>query len=200
MYGQLFFAWQGKDSEIQPWKRCWKVYKALWCVATSDYYALCCYQTLRLPARDYRLHVPLTPQVCPTWGISMMARRDSFMLKPYNYSTGYILAIDRAYINYGKFEEITKLGVVYVTNMKKNIIYTIDCDTIYIRERTDDIQGAVCDIHKACKGWRVHSPSSRIIKYVDISRRQRQNLCRCWPMTWIWRWRISLRYIESVGR
>ena len=35
------------------------------------------------------------------------ATNDSFMLKPSNYSSGDILAIDRAYIDYAKFEEDT---------------------------------------------------------------------------------------------
>ena len=47
------------------------------------------------------------------------ATNDSFMLKPSNYDSGTILAIDRAYIDYGKFEELTQRGVIYVTKMKK---------------------------------------------------------------------------------
>ena len=35
------------------------------------------------------------------------ATNDSFMLSPSNYAEGDILAIDRAYIDYGKFEELT---------------------------------------------------------------------------------------------
>ena len=50
----------------------------------------------------------------------------------------------------------------------KERLYTIDCDTIYIRERTDDIQGAACDIHKACKGWRVNSRSLKKVYFIDL--------------------------------
>lgn len=39
------------------------------------------------------------------------------MLKPTNYAEGDILALDRAYIDYGKFEELTVRGVIYVTKM-----------------------------------------------------------------------------------
>ena len=60
------------------------------------------------------------------------ATNDSFMLKPSNYSYGDILAIDRAYIDYAKFEELTKRGVIYVTKMKKNLVYTVDSDTMYM--------------------------------------------------------------------
>ena len=43
------------------------------------------------------------------------ATNGSFMLKPTNYAEGDILALDRAYIDYGKFEELTARGVIYVT-------------------------------------------------------------------------------------
>ena len=57
------------------------------------------------------------------------ATNDSFMLAPSNYAHNEIIAMDRAYINYFKFEELTDLGVVYVTKMKKNLNYEvlIDC-------------------------------------------------------------------------
>lgn len=48
------------------------------------------------------------------------ATNDSFMLAPSDFRNGEIVALDRAYINYGKFEELTMPGVVYVTKMKKN--------------------------------------------------------------------------------
>ena len=57
------------------------------------------------------------------------ATNDSFMLAPTNYNNGEIVAMDRAYINYSKFEELTDRGVVYVTKMKKNLAYEVlvDC-------------------------------------------------------------------------
>jgi hypothetical protein len=51
------------------------------------------------------------------------ATNDSFMLKPANYNGGEIIAMDRAYIDYSKFEELTERGVIYVTKMKKNLVY-----------------------------------------------------------------------------
>ena len=51
------------------------------------------------------------------------ATNDSFMLKPTNYNEGDIVALDRAYIDYAKFEEMTGRGVIYVTKMKKNLVY-----------------------------------------------------------------------------
>ena len=60
------------------------------------------------------------------------ATNDSFMLCPSNYTCGDIVAIDRAYIDYAKFEELTRRDVVYVTKMKKNLVYETCSDTIYI--------------------------------------------------------------------
>ena len=57
------------------------------------------------------------------------ATNDSFMLAPSHYKRDEIAAMDRAYINYDKFEELTDRGVVYVTKMKKNLNYEalVDC-------------------------------------------------------------------------
>ena len=55
----------------------------------------------------------------------------SFMLKPSHQGEGDIIAMDRAYIDYGKFEELTQKGVIYVTKMKKSLSYTITSDTMY---------------------------------------------------------------------
>ena len=57
------------------------------------------------------------------------ATNDSFMLAPSYYSHDEIVALDRAYINYEKFEELTERNVVYVTKMKKSLKYDVlvDC-------------------------------------------------------------------------
>lgn len=59
------------------------------------------------------------------------ATNDSFMLRPKNLSQGDILAMDRAYINYEKMEELTRRGVIYVTKMKKKLLYTVEEDVMY---------------------------------------------------------------------
>ena len=51
------------------------------------------------------------------------ATNDSFMLAPSHYGHNDIVTLDRAYINYAKFEELTDRGVIYVTKMKKNLNY-----------------------------------------------------------------------------
>lgn len=53
------------------------------------------------------------------------ATHDSFMLSPEKFDSGDILAIDRAYIDIKKFQELTKRGIVYVTKMKKNLTYEL---------------------------------------------------------------------------
>lgn len=57
------------------------------------------------------------------------ATNDSFMLAPSMYNAKEIVAMDRAYINYAKFEELTERNVIYVTKMKKNLVYEVldDC-------------------------------------------------------------------------
>ena len=60
------------------------------------------------------------------------ATSDSFMLMPSNYAAGDIIAMDRAYVDYSKFEELTRRGVVYVTKMKKNLVFETVSDTMYM--------------------------------------------------------------------
>ena len=53
------------------------------------------------------------------------------MLKPSHLSKGDIIAMDRAYIDYSKFEELTQRGVIYVTKLKKSLKYRINSDIMY---------------------------------------------------------------------
>lgn len=39
--------------------------------------------------------------------------------------------MDRAYIDYEKFEELSRRGVIYVTKMKKSLKYQINSDVMY---------------------------------------------------------------------
>ena len=59
------------------------------------------------------------------------ATNDSFMLKPSALSEGDIMAMDRAYIDYEKFQQLSERGVIYVTKMKKSLRYTVLEDTMY---------------------------------------------------------------------
>ena len=60
------------------------------------------------------------------------ATNESFMLKPSNYNDGDIIAMDRAYIDYARFEGLTNRGVTYVTKMKKNLVYDTLSDPMYM--------------------------------------------------------------------
>ena len=60
------------------------------------------------------------------------ATHDHFILCPGKLNKGDILAIDRAYIDYAKFEKMTQRGVIYVTKMKQNLTYEVTKSTWYI--------------------------------------------------------------------
>ena len=59
------------------------------------------------------------------------ATHDSVMFVPSNLNPGEILAMDRAYIDYEKLEQMTQSGVIYVTKMKRGMKYEIMEDTMY---------------------------------------------------------------------
>ena len=62
------------------------------------------------------------------------ATHDHFLLCPSKLNRDDIIALDRAYINYAKFEEMTHRGIVYVTKMKRNLVFEILDDVIYQNE------------------------------------------------------------------
>ena len=101
------------------------------------------------------------------------ATNDSFMLKPTNYNEGDIVALDRAYIEYAKFEEMTSRGVIYVTKMKKNFVYNTLSDTMYMdpnglmQERVQIVKFA-----KHIKGTGEIKHKARIITYVDLKKKK----------------------------
>ena len=101
------------------------------------------------------------------------ATNDSFMLKPSTLSKGDIMAMDRAYIDYGKFEQLTQRGVIYVTKMKKNLKYTILSDTMYqTPEGLMEVRIQNVEFTKPKKGGETIRHKSRIITYVDVKKRK----------------------------
>ncbi len=101
------------------------------------------------------------------------ATNDSFMLKPSTLNKGDIMAMDRAYIDYEKFEELTQRGVVYVTKLKKSLKYTINEDIMY--QTTDGLMEArlqYVTFAKQIKGGGTIVHNARIITYVDIRKRK----------------------------
>ena len=106
------------------------------------------------------------------------ATNDSFMLKPANYDTGDILAIDRAYIDYGKFEELTQRGVIYVTKMKKNLVFDVESDVMMITpEGLMQYRVQHVTFTKKQKEGNGIKHKARIITYVDI-KKSRSKLIR----------------------
>ena len=99
------------------------------------------------------------------------ATNDSFMLKPSTLNKGDIMAMDRAYIDYEKFEELTQRGVIYVTKMKKSLKYTINRDVMY---QTPDgfmeVRLQHVTFSKQLKGRDTITHNARIVTYVDIKK------------------------------
>ena len=94
------------------------------------------------------------------------ATNDSFMLAPNHYKHNEITAMDRAYIYYDKFEELTDRGVVYVTKRKKKLSYEILVDCIH--QKSQGVMEYREQIVVFRKGNINHI--ARIITYVDIKK------------------------------
>ena len=94
------------------------------------------------------------------------ATNDSFMLAPSHYQRGEIVAMDRAYVDYAKFEDLTERNVVYVTKLKKNLVYEIlaDCMDMNADGEMEDREQVVVFRKDGI------SHIARIITYVDIKK------------------------------
>ena len=94
------------------------------------------------------------------------------MLTPNYYQHNEIVAMDRAYINYEKFEELTEKNVVYVTKMKKNLTYEtlVDCMDMNADGKMEYREQVVV----FRKGGISHI--ARIITYVDIKKGKQPKL------------------------
>lgn len=96
------------------------------------------------------------------------ATNDSFMLKPTTLNKGDIMAMDRAYIDYEKFEQLTQRGVTYVTKMKKSLRYTVERDTMYqTSDGLMEVRIQYVTFSKTVKGGETIHHHARIITYVD---------------------------------
>ena len=97
------------------------------------------------------------------------ATNDSFMLKPSSLSKGDIIAMDRAYIDYEKFEQLTEKKVTYVTKMKKSLKYEILSDTIYqAPEGVMEVRVQEVRFAKRKQDGETIVHNARIITYVDV--------------------------------
>lgn len=101
------------------------------------------------------------------------ATNDSFMLKPTALHKGDIMAMDRAYIDYEKFQQLTERGVIYVTKMKKNLKYTILDDTMYqTPDGLMEVRIQTVEFIKQIKGGETIRHRARIITHVDERKRK----------------------------
>lgn len=99
------------------------------------------------------------------------ATNDSFMLKPSHLSKGDIIAMDRAYIDYEKFEELTQKGVIYVTKMKKSLNYSIISDTMYqTPDGLMEVRIQNVTFSKKISGGETIIHNARIITHVDTKK------------------------------
>lgn len=99
------------------------------------------------------------------------ATNDSFMLMPTKYDSGDILTMDRAYINYAKFEELTRRGVIYVTKMKKNLVYETVEDIMYVSpDGLVEYRVQQVIFRKKVKDGEDIVHNARIITYADIKK------------------------------
>ena len=96
------------------------------------------------------------------------ATNDSFMLKPATLSKGDIIAMDRAYIDYGKFQELTSRGVIYVTKMKKSLKYTVLDDIMYqTPDGLMEVRIQHVEFVKQKEGGDLIRHKARIVTYCD---------------------------------
>ncbi len=101
------------------------------------------------------------------------ATNDSFMLKPTNYNGGDIIAIDRAYMDYSKFEELTNRGVIYVTKMKKNLVYEVLSSMMYMTPAGPmEYRVQVVEFKKHVKDGEDIKHRARIVTYVDPKKKK----------------------------
>ncbi len=83
------------------------------------------------------------------------------------------MAMDRAYIDYEKFEHLSERGVVYVTKMKKSLKYKILKDTAYqTPDGLMEVRMQEVVFTKKLKGGETLEHHARIVTYADVEKRK----------------------------
>ena len=99
------------------------------------------------------------------------ATNDSFMLKPSNFHDGDVLAMDRAYIDYGKLEGLTCRGVTYVTKMKRKLSYVLWADFMWQNPNgLMECRIRHVTFYKAVRGGELVRHHARIVSYADVKK------------------------------
>mgnify|MGYP003293164247 CR=1 FL=1 len=79
------------------------------------------------------------------------------------------MAMDRAYIDYEKFEELTRRGVIYVTKLKRSLKYTFTEDLIFqTLDGLMEVRLQYATFSKRLKEGDAITRNARIITCVDI--------------------------------
>jgi len=100
------------------------------------------------------------------------ATHDHFLLCPSKLNQDDIIALDRAYIDYSKFEEMTQRGTVYVTKMKRNLVFKVLDDVIY-QDKCGKMAVRVQHVVFTKKSKEVIiKHHARIITYPDIQKKK----------------------------
>ncbi len=101
------------------------------------------------------------------------ATNDSFMLKPASLNKGDIIAMDRAYLDYGKFEQLTQRGLIYVTKMKKRLKYDIQEDMMYqTPDGLMEVRLQKVLFTQELSNTDIITHHARIITYADVAKRK----------------------------
>ena len=81
------------------------------------------------------------------------------------------IKVHRAYVDYEKFEELTRRGVIYVTKLKKSLKYTTNEDVMYqTPEGFMEIRIQYVTFSKQIKRGDMIFHNARIVTYVDIKK------------------------------
>jgi len=104
------------------------------------------------------------------------ATHDSIVFAPTDFDAGDFLAMDRAYIDIQRLEQLTQRKVVYVTKMKSNLRYETISDTMYM----DAKNGMAYRIRevvftKEVKDSEPIRHRARIITYPDVKTAKRKD-------------------------
>ena len=119
-----------------------------------------------MPTREYR-RIKFTSA----------ATNDSLMLKPTTFGKGDIMAMDRAYIDYEKFQQLTEDGVIYVTKMKRNLKYSVLSDTMYqTPDGLMEVRIQNVEFVRQIKGGETIHHKYLIITHADVKKRKQISL------------------------
>lgn len=101
------------------------------------------------------------------------ATHNSFMLSPTHLPSRAVVALDRAYVDYEKFERMTGQGIVYVTKMKKELNYELLTDTmLQTPEGAMEVRLQEVLFTKKRSGEEPIRHQAKIITCVDVPKRK----------------------------